>query len=341
MRGSSDDAQPEEASGSDAAEGCDRLRSQPQGVGGQQHRGRGRSHVDVEAGRVGREPVVLGSRQVDADDGRRSWSSEHPGRHHPQEPELRGVGDRDDRLKPPVARARRGASRSQDDLEVRAGDRLVRHVPDDPPGEDRAEDRVVGVAHVAGGLPGSTARRQSASSLQSPSTSATYAARSVLGVAVGGSAATAAINVCRGGDAPGRIASASRWAAVRSLIGAYSAASSSCVRAAVMRYASTSSAASVLTPPARSSNSMALDGRRSPLVGPRADERVRQAYGIRLGPYFTIFTVPRLTGWAFGGATSETTPVLKFITKMSVDQRTPVWTNHETISILWPTGSAV
>ncbi len=65
------------------------------------------------------------------------------------------------------------------------------------------------------------------------------------------------------------------------------------------------------------------------------------AYGILWGPYLTIFTLPRLTGCAFGGATSETTPVLKFMTKMSVDQRVPVWTNQETISILWPTGSAV
>ena len=69
--------------------------------------------------------------------------------------------------------------------------------------------------------------------------------------------------------------------------------------------------------------------------------RLIDAYGIRFGPYLTILTVPRLTGCAFGGATSETTPVLKFITKISVDQRTPVWLNHEIISILWPTGSAV
>ena len=76
-------------------------------------------------------------------------------------------------------------------------------------------------------------------------------------------------------------------------------------------------------------------------LGTLAARSRNRAYGIRLGPYLTIFTVPRLTGWAFGGAMSETMPVLKFITKMSVDQRTPVWLNHAIISILWPMGSAV
>jgi hypothetical protein len=67
------------------------------------------------------------------------------------------------------------------------------------------------------------------------------------------------------------------------------------------------------------------------------DRRKSYGGGIRLAPACSIFTVPRLGGLG-PGATSETTPVWKFITNTSLS--VPLSAYQVTISCLFPTGIA-